>query len=49
MPDNLQRIHDRWIFEYKHERLGKEAAEKEARQRNIPEKRINAVLWYPIA
>ena len=48
MPEHIKRIHDRLIYEYKHERLGKEAAEKEAKKRNIPEARINAVLWFPI-
>ena len=48
-PDRSELIQARWIWEYKHERLGKEAAEKEAKQRNIPEARINSVLWFPIA
>lgn len=45
----MLRAHERWVMEYTHERLGKEAAGREAHERGIDDARINAVLWYPIA
>jgi len=45
----MLQAHNRWLTEYRYEVLGKQAAEAEARIRGIDEKRIRAVLWYPIA